>query len=303
MLTITQRFGEQKDVQIDSETLNLIKAMEENDKLEHQEKQEKAKRRRQEDESLAFAMQLEDEEKLKAKKAKMAADAKKLSSGKEPAVIFAPLGVVILKRALGEDEQLGIIHTLLEMSPPINMAAGYTAHMPLFMYNWPSRYAASYKPKVAGKPTHLLEFGQKMYDRCAGYVSKAKDVGAFDMKEYNSLPAELQCPMKYKPEALYAICYGSKGALVSHQDGQMGWVLGLSMGESCDFFFSKTQEGGRQTVKLESGDLILFNGQTLFHGVSKIHEGSAPAFWSTKNGIPANVGRINLQYRDPSKIT
>jgi alkylated DNA repair dioxygenase AlkB len=300
MLTVTSSpYETDKKIDVDEETLNLIKAMEEQEKIELQEKQERAKRRREEDASLAYAMQLQQELEDKNKKAKLA-ELKKGDS--EPSVIFAPLGVVVLKRALGSDEQLGIIHTLLEMSNPINMTADHAYHMPLFMYNWPSRYAASYKPKVNGKPVHLLEFGQKMFDKCAQYVSKAKEVGAFDKKEYDALDAQLKCPMKYKPEALYAIVYGAKGALQSHQDGQMGWVLGLSMGDSCDFFFSKTLEGGRHTVRLDSGDLILFNGQTLFHGVTKIHAGTAPAFFKTKNGIPANVSRINLQYRDPSKI-
>jgi hypothetical protein len=75
------------------------------------------------------------------------------------------------------------------------------------------------------------------------------------------------------------------------------------MGESCDFFFSQTIEGGRHTVRLQSGDMILFNGQVLFHGVSKIYSGSAPKWFNKENGIPAHVARINLQYRDPSKIS
>jgi hypothetical protein len=111
----------------------------------------------------------------------------------------------------------------------------------------------------------------------------------------------------------------------------------------CTAQLVQLQTGSKHTVKLDSGDMILFNGQVnctlwrcliqgglvlracirfnsaarcsldlicsagcsgqaLFHGVSKIYSGSAPQWWTAKNGIPQHVARINLQYRDPSKM-
>ncbi len=62
----------------------------------------------------------------------------------------------------------------------------------------------------------------------------------------------------------------------------MGWVLLLSLGDSCDFFYGAWDESepGYQTIRLESGDCVFMNGQTLPHGVANIVPDSAPTFWN-----------------------
>jgi alkylated DNA repair dioxygenase AlkB len=62
---------------------------------------------------------------------------------------------------------------------------------------------------------------------------------------------------------LNAILYPDQGALQSHQDGAVGWVLAFSFGASCMFHYGKSQnvlETG-VSIKLESGDAVLFDGQ------------------------------------------
>jgi len=55
----------------------------------------------------------------------------------------------------------------------------------------------------------------------------------------------------------------------------------------------------RTTVKLESGDVIIFNGEKVWHGVTNVRHDECPKFWNeeVKNW---GFGRFNLQFRDPT---
>lgn len=94
-----------------------------------------------------------------------------------------------------------------------------------------------------------------------------------------------------------------------------GWVLSLSLGASCHFFYHQKLEDDPFHVTLNSGDLILFNGGKLFHGVTEIvtsrTEGMSntdargipilPDFWSychESDILPRNYMRMNVQFRD-----
>ena len=68
------------------------------------------------------------------------------------------------------------------------------------------------------KPTELLSFGKAMFGKIKESVDKARSIG---VEEDKRLSASLKCPTKYNPEQLYSICYGLKGTLYSHQDGQL----------------------------------------------------------------------------------
>jgi alkylated DNA repair protein (DNA oxidative demethylase) len=72
-------------------------------------------------------------------------------------------------------------------------------------------------------------------------------------------------------------------------------VVSLSIGDSCTFRFGSTRNRGQpyEDVLLASGDLFVFGGPVRFayHGVSKVHPGTAPAGC----GLPA--GRINITMR------
>ena len=54
----------------------------------------------------------------------------------------------------------------------------------------------------------------------------------------------------------------------------------------------------KKQVRLDSGDIILFNGQKLFHSVDKIITGTCPAFWENKTIDNQGYARFNLQFRD-----
>ena len=53
--------------------------------------------------------------------------------------------------------------------------------------------------------------------------------------------------------------------------------------------------GRQQTVRLDSGDVLVFGGpaRMLFHGVTKIHSHNRP------KGLVMAPGRLNLTFREP----
>ena len=83
-------------------------------------------------------------------------------------------------------------------------------------------------------------------------------------------------------------------------------VVSLSIGDSCDFVYApvpkktvNTGDGefpGEKTVRLESGDLLIFGGpaRMVFHGVRRVHSKSAP------KGLLMRSGRLNLTFRQYS---
>ncbi|WP_374927875.1 alpha-ketoglutarate-dependent dioxygenase AlkB [Kytococcus sedentarius] len=78
-------------------------------------------------------------------------------------------------------------------------------------------------------------------------------------------------------------------------------VVSLSVGEACTFRFGNTETRTRPwtDIRLESGDLVVFGGpaRRAFHGVPRIHPGTAPdavAAAQVEAGLP---GRLNLTLR------
>lgn len=79
-------------------------------------------------------------------------------------------------------------------------------------------------------------------------------------------------------------------------------MLSVSIGESADFFYALTEHGQRHRVVIESGDIVIFNGGQLWHGVERVHSGTAPALWTSGSDNPLAVtgmSRLVLQFRDP----
>jgi len=83
-------------------------------------------------------------------------------------------------------------------------------------------------------------------------------------------------------------------------------VVSISIGDAGDFAYApvpkKTHNKGdgdfpgEKSVKLESGDLLVFGGPSrlAFHGVRKVHNASKP------KGLMMRPGRLNLTFRQYS---
>jgi len=102
----------------------------------------------------------------------------------------------------------------------------------------------------------------------------------------------------YRPDAALINFYDQNARLGMHQDKDersAGPVVSLSVGDSCTFRFGNTgdRSGPYQNVLLASGDLFVFGGPSrfAFHGVPRIHPGTAPA------GCGVAAGRINITMR------
>jgi DNA oxidative demethylase len=102
----------------------------------------------------------------------------------------------------------------------------------------------------------------------------------------------------YTPDAALVNYYDQDARLGMHQDKDersAAPVVSLSLGDSCTFRFGNTRDRGQlyEDVLLASGDLFVFGGPSrlAYHGVTKVHHGTAPA------GCGLREGRINITMR------
>ncbi len=111
----------------------------------------------------------------------------------------------------------------------------------------------------------------------------------------------------FVPDAVSTLLYprGSSG-LAIHRDSKQGWVCGLSLGCSATFFFQERKDSDRSTVKLESGDLIVYNATKLLHGIEAITENSGPEWWKQESGSETGaaygIDRFVVQFRDSRHV-
>lgn len=103
---------------------------------------------------------------------------------------------------------------------------------------------------------------------------------------------------KYTPDAALVNLYDRNARLGMHQDKDERLsepVVSLSIGDSCTFRFGNTRDRGRpyEDVLLASGDVFVFGGPSrlAYHGVTRVHLGSAPA------DCGLTEGRINITMR------
>ena len=119
-------------------------------------------------------------------------------------------------------------------------------------------------------------------------------------------------------DTIYCVSYDSDGKCFRHADYWNSWVFGASFGHASDFRYGirpdQTEKHKRVkpkrahklkkaykdrdiVVRVESGDVLIFNGNVLFHSVIKIYE-DLPEFWEQLEGRHPKVNRICLQFRD-----
>ena len=98
------------------------------------------------------------------------------------------------------------------------------------------------------------------------------------------------------PEACLVNFYNTSAKMGLHQDRDekdfSAPVVSISLGDTALFRWGGTTRGGKtQSVKLESGDVLVMGGKSrlAFHGIDRIYEGTSTLL---KDG-----GRINLTMR------
>ncbi|XP_030538780.1 uncharacterized protein LOC115746933 isoform X2 [Rhodamnia argentea] len=100
--------------------------------------------------------------------------------------------------------------------------------------------------------------------------------------------------------------YTTTGRLGLHQDRDESReslrkglpVVSFSIGDSAEFLFRDYRDAdGAERVMLESGDVVIFGGESrmVFHGISSVVPNSAPKALVDKSGL--RPGRLNLTFR------
>jgi len=102
----------------------------------------------------------------------------------------------------------------------------------------------------------------------------------------------------YVPDTALVNWYDGSARMGMHQDKDeisRAPVVSLSIGDACTFRFGNTENRNRPytDLLLGSGDLFVFGGPSrlAYHGVTKVHAGTAPA------GCGVDAGRINITMR------
>jgi alkylated DNA repair protein (DNA oxidative demethylase) len=103
----------------------------------------------------------------------------------------------------------------------------------------------------------------------------------------------------YAPDAAIVNLYGPGARLGLHQDGEepsLAPVVTISLGDSGVFRLAGVDRrtGPFTDVELRSGDLLVFGGanRLIFHGVTKVLEGTAPP------GVDLPPGRLSITVRE-----
>jgi alkylated DNA repair protein (DNA oxidative demethylase) len=103
----------------------------------------------------------------------------------------------------------------------------------------------------------------------------------------------------YAPDAAIVNLYAPGARLGIHQDGEEpadAPVVTVSLGDTCIFRFAGVDRrtGPFTDIELRSGDLLVFGGPTrrIYHGVPKVHPGTAPA------GLGLPPGRLSITIRE-----
>lgn len=148
---------------------------------------------------------------------------------------------------------------------------------------------------------HWYPYG---YSRVAGNVNGRRvlpvpewllEIGRRAVAEASGDPA---AGRRHAPDAALVNFYSPTATMGMHQDGEeesSAPIVSLSIGDTCTFRFGTPESRGRPytDIALASGDLVVFGGPSrrAFHGVPKIHAGTAP------EGCGLAEGRLNITLR------
>lgn len=227
-----------------------------------------------------------------------------------PTVELLDHGAIVVRGLLSEAEQALVLAKAFELRPPGELRAKADGlYSTLWAWGWPGRRVVGerFEARERDEPALMepvVELGRRG-------VRLALEAAAERLAEPHEDPRLRPPPRAFDPRALRCILYPDNGRLHAHQDMMMGWAGSISVGRACEFFFGPGWEPdapGTRFVTLRSGDFMLFNGQALTHGVSRlldVDEEPAPELWRRvlRNGIvPRGWGRLNLQLRDPSAM-
>ena len=108
----------------------------------------------------------------------------------------------------------------------------------------------------------------------------------------------------YTPDTALANFYDERARMGMHQDKDersSAPIVSLSIGDACTFRFGNTEHRNKPhtDLVLGSGDLFVFGGASRFayHGVTRVHPGTAPEGCGLEVATGRSAGRINITMR------
>lgn len=223
-------------------------------------------------------------------------------------VEFLDHGAVVVRGALTREEQCLVLAKSLAVRDPRVLRQNESGqYSPLFSWRWPGDRMAETRNRDLERdsPGH---FSPVVAAAMRALALVRREAAARGVAPHED--ERLRLPEDFHPTAVRGIMYPANGKLHVHQDLRMGPVLSVSVGRSCEFFFGRAWEPDDEStrfVRLDSGDALFFNGQTLPHGVAYLHddEDAVPQHWSgmkRRGVIEGRWDRFNLQMRDPKRM-
>ncbi|KAM0841184.1 hypothetical protein ACQ4PT_059167 [Festuca glaucescens] len=220
-------------------------------------------------------------------------------------------GMVLLKNFLKPDDQVKIIKQCRELGvgtggfyqPCYKDGAKLSLRMMCLGKNWnpdSSSYVdrrpfdGAQPPKI---PEELTKFIKDAIDAAHAFVKQSGGQGTSN-------------PLKVIPPISPDICivnfYTTAGKLGLHQDKDETKnslaknlpVVSFSLGDTAEFLYGDARDEAKASkIKLESGDVLIFGGQSrhIFHGVSTITPKTAPTYVTEEAKL--RPGRLNLTFR------
>jgi hypothetical protein len=245
-------------------------------------------------------------------------------------VFNLPYGVVLIKGILNENQQMELANDLLHIHKLNggNIIESPVHPNPMFTYNSCNNammrmYAVDTKLNDAldiQKMTNVLKFGETISD----IINNAKQNDAYknSIYKFKIIDNDETKNVNLKADSMYCVSYNNGGKCYRHADYWNSWVIAASFGLSCDFRYGKHPNESKEYIKvtdeninslkkaykkediilrINSGDVLIFNGNLLYHSVTKIYE-ELPTFWLKMENVNPKINRICLQFRDSRTI-
>jgi hypothetical protein len=222
-------------------------------------------------------------------------------------------GVILFKSFLSFSQAIELYNRCTEFEEEISLDRSKlilsrlgSGHKPAVLLdnNWYHNQKRNIDPQ---QTKFLIDTAVKLFRQAKGINPVELQEGYDnDLSAYRSKTNSAEKCFTFFPTELSTLLYTENTDLPMHRDSSTGWVLGISIGCSADFFWQRNSKEKRNTVRLESGDMILYNGTTLLHGISKVYpEESASKEWrqiqdlaKKESNHPIIPVRFVVQFRD-----
>lgn len=239
-------------------------------------------------------------------------------------VVNLPYGAVLLKNFLTREQQTALINDIANTHNKTGNNIGECSYAPnaLFTYNAGTRMPYVISAEKSPQITNILNFGEAI----ANVINDLKKTDCYKSSIYKFKISDHD---RMQADSIYCVSYNDAGHCYRHTDLWGSWVVGASFGLSCDFRyglnktradnFIRVDESNYDdftsfkslkkiklmntdiVIKIMNGDILVFNGNLLYHEVTKIYD-DPPEFWNTIPNIDKRIKRINLQFRDSRTI-